>query len=441
MMKYPLQLVMFGTVVTDSALLVCGVLTGPVVARLLLPAGRGALAAVLFWPQLLAGIGLLSLSEAVTYRIGTHPERASLIAASAFWLALILAGATTVVGYVLMPFLLGQERAHLVLLVQMYLLVFIPFNFIALGLLAIDHGKLRFARYNTLRLLVPLIYLLGLVALWATGHVSVAWVIAINCAGTVLVALLRLVLQGHKILTMPSWKEARALLGFALRFHPATVLLLLAGQADQFVALTLWDNTVLGHYVVALTIASSGLAVFSSAFHKVLFPHLAHVRGSSAQVELLAHGVRHATLLMAGLSLPLALLMPWFIPLLFGPAFSDTVGLARVLLVAYLIVALKTIVIQGTRGLGEGGVGTTAAAVSLSAFLLLTWPLANALGLVGIGIALGLANLCALGYLVYYLHRRHNLALRHLWGLDPKTFGEVLDSVSQLNPFLARTTL
>jgi len=34
-----------------------GILTGSLVARLLLPEGRGALAAVLFWPQLLAGIG------------------------------------------------------------------------------------------------------------------------------------------------------------------------------------------------------------------------------------------------------------------------------------------------------------------------------------------------------------------------------------------------
>jgi O-antigen/teichoic acid export membrane protein len=434
------HLALAGTLATEGTLLLLGVLTGFPTARLLLPEGRGALAAVLFWPQLFAGIGLLSLNEAATYRIGANPERAPVIAASSFWLALILAEVTTLAGYVLIPFLLGEGRAHLVSLARIYLLVFIPFNFMALSLLASDHGGLYFARYNTLRPLVPLSYLIGLLALWATGHVSVAWVVAVNCAGTVLVAVVRLILVERRIMTVPSLGEAVALLGLAGRFHLTTVLLLLAAQADQFVVLTLWDNAALGKYVAAFTIASSGLAVVSGASYKVLFPHLAHVRDPATQAGLLARGVRHAALLLVAFSLLLALGIPRLVPVLFGPAFQDAVNPARVLVVAYPFIALKVIAIQGLRGLGESRPGSMAAALSLGVFLLLAWPLGNALGLVGVGAGLWLANVGALGYLTYHLRRRHHLALPDLWGLTRRTMSEIWDGVAQLNPFGAKTT-
>src|SRR2546427_4815425 len=73
--KGSMQFAMLGAFATEGALLLVGLLTGPLAARLLLPEGRGALAAVLFWPQLLAGIGLLSLHEAVTYCVGAKSER------------------------------------------------------------------------------------------------------------------------------------------------------------------------------------------------------------------------------------------------------------------------------------------------------------------------------------------------------------------------------
>jgi len=343
-------------------------------------------------------------------------------------------------GYALIPFLLGEGRAPLVPLARMYLLVFIPFNFIVLSLLASDHGGLHFACYNTLRLLVPLIYLVGLLVLWATGHVSVAWVVAVNCAGTILVTVVRLLLLGSRIAMRPSWEEAKALLGFAGRFHLTSVLLLLAAQGDQLVVLTLWDNVAVGKYVVAFTISSSGLAVVSSASHKVLFPYLAQTTDPAMRTRLLTRGVRHAALLLVALSLPLALFMPWLVPLVFGPAFQDAAGPAWVLLIAYLFTALKTIVIQGLRGFGESRPGSIAAATSLGVFLLLTWPLGHALGLIGVGAALGVANISALGYLICHLCRQYRVAPQDLWGLNLRTVSEILDGVVRLNPFVARTT-
>ncbi len=438
-MRRAMRFDMLSTLATEGATLAFGVLTGALSARLLQPEGRGALAAILFWPQLLAGIGLLSLGEATTYRIGARPERSSTITVSCFWLAFGLSGLTMLLAYIFLPLLLGDRRAHLWFLARAYS-IYIPFHFTAMALLATDQGKLQFSRYNILRLLVPLIYLAGLLTMWATGRVSLGWVVVFNCAGPVFVALICVALQGYVIWTLPSWEELKAVLTTALRFHPASVLLLLAGQVDQFVVISLWDDAAVGKYVVALALGSTGLAVVSGAFQKVLLPHLANVDGASAQAEILARAVRHATVLLVGLSLLLGILMPWIVPFLYGSAFRGVASLAWVLLVAYLAVALKTILIQGLRGLGVGGPGFIAAAISLVLFLLLARPLGRAAGLAGVGASLGLANLGAVGYLAYDLRRRYNLPIRHLWGLTAGTVEELLNSATRLNLFAAKTT-
>ena len=48
--------VWLGTLATNAAILLCGLATGVLSARLLAPEGRGALAAVLFWPHLFTSL-------------------------------------------------------------------------------------------------------------------------------------------------------------------------------------------------------------------------------------------------------------------------------------------------------------------------------------------------------------------------------------------------
>ena len=47
----------------------------------------------------------------------------------------------------------------------------------------------------------------------------------------------------------------------------------------------------------------------------------------------------------------------------------------------------------------------------------------------------------SLGYLAYDLSRRFQVNLKELWGLNPRTMSEVWSATSQLNPFIAKTTL
>jgi O-antigen/teichoic acid export membrane protein len=416
---------LLSTLTTDATLLVCGFMTGALVARFLLPEGRGALAAVLFWPHVLGSAGLLSLNEAVTVRIARRPDRSGVIVASAFWLALVQAGLVAAAGYLLVPFLLSEERAHLVALARTYLLVFIPSHFLAMSLLGAFQGCLRFSRYNPLRLVVAVTYLGGIVLLWATNSLSVRWVVAMNCVGTVAVAAACVVLQRDALAARPSLHEALALARAAVPIHAGMFLLLLAAEADRFVVLTLWDDVALGHYVVALAVASSGLGVVTGTVQKVLFPHLANCRERARQAQLLASGIRQTTAVVVGLSVPLLTLMPWLLPAVFGVAFREAVATAWILLVAYWFIALNNIVVQGFWGLGEARTAAKAGTIGLVAFLILAWPLAWSFGLPGVAAARGLASAAAFGYLVSYLQRDWAVRLGDLWGLNARTIADL----------------
>lgn len=425
-----IRLHLLATLATEAALLALGILTGALAARWLQPGGRGALAAILLWPHLIAALGFVGLGEATAYRISTSPSRYGVISSSSFWLAILLTGICCLVGYLFIPVLLGDARSSLSFLARLYLVMLIPSNFATLCLLGADQGSIRLGRYNLLRLLVPLIYLSGLITLRLTHRVSLAGIVVANGISTVLVALVRVALQWKEIRIRPSLEEMRTVLKIGLPFHATGMLLLLSSQADQYAVLLLLDNTSMGIYAAGLSIASSGLAVVGGAFHKVLFPHIAQAPDSDTQNHLLSKGLRTSAAALLVLSGILFILMPRLVPLLFGPSFASAIGPARALLVAYLFVGLKTVAIHSFRGFGASWPGTVSAAISLVVLGILVVPLARLWHLVGIAASLGLANAAALLYLFVHLHRERRVTFTDVWRSVPATFSEITGALT-----------
>jgi O-antigen/teichoic acid export membrane protein len=415
-----------GTFGTNVVIVLAGVLTGVLSARFLLPGGRGELAAVLLWPQLIAGLGLFSLREAITHRASDSAIDHAALTSNGLVAAGLLAVISCVSGLGAMPHLLGAERAYLVPLAQAYLLLFVPSNFLAMTLLAVDHGKQRFSVYNLQRLLPPIIYLIGLVVLWRLNRINVTNVVYANLIGTVCVAGLRLwTLRGFLSLGV-RFSEAKLLLKTGLRFHGITILLVLAAQADQVLAVANLSNKEIGLYMVALTMAASGFGLVVNSTYDVLFPALSALKGTEDQAHLIGRGLRVTTLLLLTVSISLCILTPWLIPLLFGHAFQGAVVPAQFLLLAYIPVSLRQMTVRAIRGLGETLPATMAEALALLVFISIGWSFARKFGLVGLISAVMLAGTLAYSFLVNYLHRRLGLSYRQMVGLNMATIREVI---------------
>jgi enterobacterial common antigen flippase len=412
-----------GTLATNGAILLCGLATGVLSARLLAPEGRGALAAVLFWPHLFTSLASFSLPAATIFRRAQPDVDPARIAATAAWLALGLAALGAGLGWLALPFLLrGSAAAPLA---QLYLLAFLPFNFLALALLALDQGDMRFFRYNVVRLLPPSIYLIGLLVLWALEAASVAALVWTSWLGTALTAMVRLYGSRAALRARPTLSEVRRLLAFGARLHIAALLAVLLAAADRFVVVTFWDDRSLGLYVVALTLATAGLSIVTGAFNVLLLPRLVQARDAAAQRRIMGETLRYVSLLLTVGTAVLLLLCPWLLPFLFGDAYAGATGLCLVLLIAYLPMALRQVIVHGLCGTGDWRPRILAEGLALGAFAALVWPLTGLLGLLGIPIALLVADLVALAYLLAFLRHRLQLSAPECWGLRPATLRRV----------------
>jgi O-antigen/teichoic acid export membrane protein len=403
-----------GTFGTNAATLGNGVITGILAARLLGPDDRGALAVIVFWPSLLVGVGLCSLNEAVIYRLGRTRLPRSRFIGTLMALAGALGVLTIPVGLLVLPLLLGPDRAAWLKSTELYFIALVPVGFLGLTLLSLDHGEQKFTQYNILTLLPSTIYIILLIFCWASEIVSVSALLWAGWAGACATTLVRLGRGWRVAWGRPSCDEAQALMRTSLSFHATALLVMLTGQADRVVVMSLFGDGPIGQYAVALVLASAGLAVITQATHTVLFPRLAAEPDRGEAIGLMSRTLRRVGLPLLLGTLGLAATIPWLLPLLFGTAFRDAVPPAVVLTVAYLPLALRQIVIRSLRAFGDGRSGTLAEAMALAGFLLAVWPLCRFVGLVGVGLALLVANLAALAWLA---HR-----LRAHYGLRPSTW-------------------
>jgi O-antigen/teichoic acid export membrane protein len=419
---------LLGTFTTSILILLLNVITGIILARFLRPDGRGALAAALFWPHLIAGIGILSLNEAITYRTCQADSDVNKTVPSGFWLALLLAFVSSLIGYMLLPYLLGKERSELILLSQIYILFFLPFHFIDLTMLSYDLGQLSFKRYNILRFMQPLIYLGGLVFIWLSNDVNVNNVAYVVLLSTFLSAVTRMLLENRNLLKKPAWNEMNKLIKTGWSFHTTNLVIFANSEIDRLIIIALLDNNKVGIYVVALTIASAGLGIISQTFKTVIFPYISKTERINEQRALIAESLRHVMFLLTLYTGLLIVISPWIIPFLFGKEFQQSIVPSIVLLIAFVPKALRNIIIYNLRGLGKVQPGTIAELLNLLVFVMLALPFINHFDLVGAGLALLISNILSLTYLSAYLHRNLSLSPLQWWGLNLTTMKKIINA-------------
>lgn len=417
-------------------MLSCNVATGILAARLLLPEGRGTLVAILFWPQIAADLGLMNLNTAVAQQASRNPEKSSIIATTAAYLAVILSIITVVIVYFALPYLIGPERAQWTAIAQIYLIAFLPLNFIGAIFIAARHAEQKFLQFNSLRLIPALVYLVGMVVLWLTDHIAIEFILICNWLGTVLVTLILIIQVRSLFLQSPHWAEARLLLKMAFRFKLSSIIVMLAREGDRIVIISLLSSTSIGLYAVAFTVATSGLKILTASFQGILFPKIARQSDIEHQRHLLGRALRYSMVLSIAASLCLIAITPVCIPLLFGQEFSSAIVPAILLLVVYNPKVLSDIIIFGLYGLDHPRPITISSAMASAAFLgivliVLVLPYTS-INLITVIIALGIANIVQLSYLLHHLNQSIQLTFSDWWGLNLNTICQVSEILNKM---------
>lgn len=343
------------TTLANLVLLAGAAVAGIVSARALGPAGRGQLALVVLWSALIHLAGSTGLHSSCAYHVARWPDRR---AALAGWLlgigarqAVVMTAASTGVLWWLhvrlgLPALLTAEYA----------------TWAASGTMALygatyAQGCQQFARMNAIRILAggaPAVLMVsGAVALHLTPAEAGAAYLVPSWVGAVLAwAWLR---RASRTVDQPPLRrrERRAVWSYGWRSLASLSSLMLNNSSDQITLGFLVPAGAVGVYAVAAS-AATPLPALIGSLGMVGLPEVAALAGP-AKAAAAWRTLRHAVTMLAIAVLPLALLLPLAIPVLYGGRYSPAVLSAEVLLGGGMFAALAAVTDDLLRAHGQPG--------------------------------------------------------------------------------------
>lgn len=387
--------------------------TSVLVARLLGPSGRGELALVLLYPQLVANIALLGVDRAVAVMggRGSFDRPFALLVR----LTLLLSAPAVVTGYVVLRWLIVDP--HLATLATIYL-AYVPAWYFYTLVVFLFNGSGHFEGFNRVRLVFYCVNLvLVFVILLASLTEPLDWVLFANLASvfgasTAAAWLLRgLKLPGREAEVAPDG-SVRGVLGLASIFVLPVSLAHLSKSAFQIVLVNQLGVELLGLFVVFLS------------YGRLLWPvgnaigaHLFRL-GIAGEDRDVATIFRQSLLVYAICSLPLWLVADRLIPLIFGKEFAVDTAALGLIFVSCLFALTGNAMAEFLRGRRKVRADSWGWAIYLVVLGILGWELAPSLGVVGVALAMAVADSMRCGYLVHRVGHEAEQAFSEFWRLN-----------------------
>lgn len=381
------------TVVANVGVLVLNITSGIITARALGPSGRGALAAILMWPQFLAYGLSLGLPVASVYWLKRRPDDARQIVGTGMLLSVVLGSFAAAIGFFIIPLSLRTYPQHVIGLAQSWIVV-TPLALLAVTIIAQVQAAGAFTQFNLFRFLSPLSVLLVIVLAGTFGQLTF---------GTAAFGYLLAATPATVWIGAWAWKHyrptlsrpvatSRLLIGYGVRAWGADLLATIASQVDRILVVGLLNPESMGLYVVAQS-AASLLSVLPSAVSPITLPQSSGL-DTKGIMELTGRAVRATLYVMIIASVPLFVLGGLLLEFVYGQKFSGAAAVLPFLLVEAIADGLTSVLAQAFLASGFPGTVTLLEAVGVSTSIPLLYFLIPRFGLRGAGLALMIATLC-----------------------------------------------
>lgn len=350
--------------ITSVGLYATGAISGPILARVLGPAGRGDIAAIMAPATVLALILAFGLPSAAAYFVDTAPEGSLLSTATVF--GLLTGGPICAVLYMFAPIYLSGHSPETLTWARVFLAA-LP---LSVGMTAALEVRRRLnpgLNWNCWRS-APLVVPTALIVLLAvSGRLTLATALAANFIG--LLSPLALLVSRFRVREnrlRPSWAALRLMFPYAWRTASMVMAASMTYRLDQVILVAIVPPADLGLYAVAVMVAlvtnplSSGLSV-------ALFGHL---RGEPSEARALARfhqSLKLAFVLSASVAVILAIFAPVVLRVAFGSSFSPATTALRLLLPGAVAFDLQGVIT--TKLLSEGRPGETSRGALVGAIM------------------------------------------------------------------------
>jgi O-antigen/teichoic acid export membrane protein len=398
--------------VSNLAIPASAVLTGPILARSLGPAGRGALAAVLTPIALSTYVLNFGVPEALTYVVAKGRSSTATANRLALLLGTII-GALCAAGLIaLTPILLRKYPGQHTLFILLALLLPLEMGVGMLRYVAQARGRFELMTRERWFSVISRLVLIAGVALAGTLTVAAA---AWFTHGTAVLATLLLVpiLFAGESPKADERETSTQLTGFIMRYGLVTWVGTVGGvlvmRLDQVLLTPLAGPKELGYYAVAVSVAEVPLLALL-AVRDVIFS----TSTDRDDPTLVARATRATIMLSVPLCLAGILLAPVLLPPIFGAGFGPSVRMAQVLFIGTIPNGVAMVLSAGLLASGRPGLASRAQLAAAGVTVVALFALVPALG------AIGAAYASLIAYLISAL--LVSLALVRVSALKPRDF-------------------
>lgn len=373
------------TMAAQVSLPVTALITGPVLARVLGPDGRGTYAAVLAPMLVVAFLAHIGLPDATTYAVARLRIPKGHVVATVTRLTVLYSSIATVALWLLAPALLHQSPSAVTLFRVAVLTL--PLQMILIILRQTTSGSGDFHWRNLERVSNAILRFIAIVLAAAAGLLtltSAVWITIL--AGLVGLPILLVTLFGWRLQRLrfdPKTRVERPHLGkdlalYGLRGWGGVFAYLVNYRLDQALLVVLVAPAQLGFYAVAVSLAELPQTAFMQ-MKNILFAESA----ARDSMLLIARACRLLLLITVVLALIGMAVAPFAIPIMFGRDFEPAVRMSQILLAGTVPFLTDSIISAGMLSLGLPGrrsIGSIIGAVVTVVGLVVLCPRYGAIG-------------------------------------------------------------
>ena len=327
----------------DAAILITNLITGIIVARALGPTGRGELAATLLITQMAAWVFGMGGSEGIAFHQARKPKDAPRLLTTWLLMTVPLMLAAILVAELLLPVIFAAQTEEAIDLARIYLLAIplISLQQIFGGILLGDHD---FHFFNLSRFLYPALAALIYCAYLLFDAFSVETALIANALALLLaVAIAARRAIGRHGLGRFDPPLLRSTFTYGIKAHGGSTAGLVNARLDLMVIPAYLGAAQVGLYSVA-TNTTAIIPTLTGTIALMAFPVAAR-RGGSPRTVLIT--LQTAVGLALALAIPLAILAPWLLELVYGAEFEEATEALRLLLPGTVLAAAVNTLFAG----------------------------------------------------------------------------------------------
>ena len=327
----------------DAAILATNLATGIIVARALGPTGRGELAATLLVAQIAAWLFSMGSSEAISYFQARRPEDGPRLLSSWLLLTVPLSIVGIALTELLLPVVFAAQTDSAIELARIYLLVIpiIAYQQIFSGMLLGDHD---FFYYNVTRFLYPALAAIIYAACLFFDAFSVEWALIANGAAMVVALALSVYrsLRRHG-LARPDGALLRHTFKFGAKAHAGSTAGLVNARLDLIVIPAFLSAASVGLYSIATNVTSI-ITTLTGTVALMALPIAAREQGAPRPILITLQAAMGISLALA---IPLAVLAPVLLGVVYGSDFESAATALRLLLPGAVLGAGVNVLVAG----------------------------------------------------------------------------------------------